>query len=102
MKSILPDTPQAQSDAVRQEQVVKKQKEYKLIGHQRKIVGLTLYEFDRQTKEIRPAAVTRTALVKTDGSAKYTTRTDVRQGCFYIQALNVKNAERKLRKLGML
>lgn len=30
------------------------------------------------------------------------TRTDIRQGCFYIQALNVKNAERKLHKLGML
>jgi len=102
MKSIIPDTPQAQGSEVRQEQVAKQQKEYKLIGHQRKIAGLTLYELDRKTNVIRPAAVTRTAIVKTDGSAVYKTRTDVRQGCFYIQALNAKNAERKLRKLGLI
>lgn len=103
MKSIIPDTPQAQGGEVRQEQVAKKQKEYHLIGKQRKVAGHTLFEFDRQTKEIRRADIAHTAYIDAGtGKPVYKNRVDIKQGCFYIQALNVKNAEKKLRKLGLL
>lgn len=102
MKSILPDTPQAVSDGQRTELHQKKQHEYRLVGKQRVVKGHTLFEFDRQTKEIRPAQIKRTAIIKTDGKPVYNTRADIKQGCFYIQALNAKNAAKKLRKLGML
>lgn len=84
------------------EQVAKKQQEYHLIGKQRKVRGHILFEFNKQTKEIKPAVINRTAILQMDGTVKYNTKTDVKQDCFYIQALNTKNAEKKLRKLGML
>ena len=102
MKSILPDTPQAQGNEVRQEQVAKKQKEYHLVGKQRKIRGHILFEFNKSTKEIKQATIARKALWGYKGGAKFETRVDIHQDCFYIQALNAKNAEKKLRKLGLL
>ena len=89
-------------DSVRQEQVAKKQKEYKLIGKQRKVPGHTLFEFNKKTHEIRPAQVTRDAALTTTGKPVFHTRTDIHEDCFYLQALNIKNAEKKLKKLGML
>ena len=101
--NILPTTSQEREDATRVEQVAKKQKEYKLIGRQRKVAGLTLFEFDRKTKQIKPADIHRECIVDaTTGKPIYKTKTDVHEGCFYLQALNVKSAEKKLRKLGML
>lgn len=91
-----------QEDSVRQEQVAKKQKEYHLIGQQRKTPGHTLFEFNKKTKELKLAQVTRRALWGFEGSAKFETRTDVHEDCFYLQALNKRNAEKKLRKLGMI
>lgn len=91
-----------QDNSIRIEQQQKKQKEYHLIGQIRRIPGLTLFEFNKRTKEIRPASVSRTIGVKYDGTTYFRTRTDVRQDCFYLQALNIKNAEKKLRKLGLL
>lgn len=85
------------------EQVAKKQKEYKLIGTQRKVAGHTLFEFNKKTKEIKPADIGRECIfdAKT-GKPIYKTKTDIHENCFYVQALNIKNAEKKLRKLRML
>lgn len=103
MKSILPDTPQAVSDGQRTELHQKKQHEYRLVGKQRVVKGHTLFEFDRQTKEIRPAEVRHIAYIDAGtGRPVYKNRADIKQGCFYIQALNAKNAAKKLHKLGML
>jgi len=57
METILPETSQAKGDEVRQEQVVKKQKEYKMVGKMRKTPGHTLFEFNKKTKEIKPADI---------------------------------------------
>ena len=85
------------------EQVAKKQKEYKLIGKMRKVAGHTLFEFNKKTKEIKPAEIRRECRVDFGtGEPIYQTKTDIHQDCFYVQALNIKNAEKKLRKLGML
>lgn len=101
--NIVPTTSQEREDATRVEQVAKKQKEYKLIGKQRKVAGHTLFEFNRKTKEIKPADIHRECIIDAGtGNPIYKTKTDVHEDCFYLQALNIKNAEKKLRKLGML
>jgi hypothetical protein len=103
MKTILPETSRAKGDEVRQEQVVKKQKEYKMVGKMRKTPGHTLFEFNKKTKEIKPAAINRECRVDFGtGKPIYKTKTDIHEDCFYVQALNIKNAEKKLRKLGIL
>lgn len=84
------------------EQVAKKQQEYHLIGKQRKVRGHILFEFNKKTKEIKQAAVTRRALWGYNGSVKFETRVDIHQDYFYVQALNKQNAEKKLRKIGLL
>lgn len=89
-------------DSVRQEQVAKKQKEYHLIGQQRKVPGHTLFEFNKKTKELKPVQVTRRALWGFEGSAKFETRTDIHEDCIYLQALNKQNVEKKLRKMGLI
>lgn len=102
MDEILPKLNAQNCSIVAKEQVDKKQKEYHLIGRQRKVAGHTLFEFNRKTKEIRPAYISREVIVGMDGNPIYKTRTDVHQDCFYLQALNVKNAKKKLTKLGLL
>jgi hypothetical protein len=101
MKGILPTLQSEHEEATRIEQVAKKQKEYKLVGSQRKVSGHTLFEFNKSTKEIKPADVKRECIMdfKT-GKPVYRTKTDMHENCFYIQALNVKNAIKKLKKLG--
>ena len=84
------------------EQVAKKQQEYHLIGKQRKVRGHILFEFNKQTKEIKQAAVTRKALWGYNGTAKFETRVDIHQDCFYVQALNAKNAVKKLIQIGLI
>ena len=63
MDSILPKLTAQNDSMVTQEQVDKKQKEYHLIGRQRKVSGHTLFEFNRKTKEIRPADISREVIV---------------------------------------
>ena len=98
----IPQLSQEKDDSTRIEQLQKQNKEYHLVGKQRKTAGHTLFEFDRKTKEIRHADISRQAAVGMDGNVRYQTRMDVHSGCFYIQALNKKNAEKKLRKMGLL
>lgn len=89
---LLPKTQKQFNDSVKQEQVVKKQQEYKFIGKLKKVAGHTLFEFDKKTKEIRKADVSKKAILNVDGSVKYETKIDVKQDCFYLQALNINNA----------
>lgn len=57
--NIIPTTSHEREDAIRVEQVAKKQKEYKLIGKQRRVAGHTLFEFNKKTKEIKTADIKR-------------------------------------------
>lgn len=95
MDEILPKLNAQNCSIVAQEQVDKKQKEYHLIGRQRKVAGHTLFEFNRKTKEIRPADISRTVIVGMDGNPRYKTKTDAHQDCFYLQALNVKKRKKR-------
>ena len=101
MKGILPTLQSEHEEATRIEQVAKKQKEYKLVCSQRKVAGHTLFEFNKSTKEIKPADIKRECIMDFNTNHPiYKTKTDIHENCFYIQALNVKNAIKKLKKLG--
>lgn len=75
-------------------------KELKLIGKQRKIKGLILWEYNEITREFKPAKY-RPLGVFISASPNVMDRTHtfelvVNENCQYVQALNIKNAKRKL------
>lgn len=101
MKELLKDS----FDSNKVEIVEEKQqrKEIKLIGQQRRIPGLTLFEYNEVTHKVvaakfRVASVFITGGV--DNETAYTYECVVHENCTYVQALNVRNAIKKLRRQG--
>lgn len=79
-------------------------KEIKLIGQQRKIPGLILFEYNEKTKVLQRAQfqkenVVITSLSMSPESIKHQHKVVVNENCVYIQALNEKNALKKVAKL---
>ncbi len=68
-------------------------KEIKLIGSQRKISGLTLWQFNTKTKELTKAKFKESSYI-IGGGVKL--RVIIEDDCIYFQSLNRKNALRKL------
>jgi len=80
-------------------------KEIKLIGQQRKVPGLILWEFNEKTKVINRAKFKLTnvfisSLSMSTESITHTHKVIVNENCVYIQALNLKNAIKHLKRLG--
>lgn len=68
-------------------------KEIKLIGSQRKITGLTLWQFNTKTKELTKAKFKESTYI-IGGGVKL--KVIIENDCIYFQSLNRKNALRKL------
>jgi hypothetical protein len=88
---------------IRDEQQQKK--EIKLIGRQRKVRGLTLFEYNEVTKALEIAKYKKQdysleSLSLDPSKLKISNKVEVNEHCIYFQALNRKNAERKLIKSG--
>ena len=98
--NLTPHEQQKDRDDVRIEQVVKKKNEFHLIGSQRKVKGHTLYAFNTVTKEIKVAPVERKVYFGFNGNVTYKNELTVEKNCIYLQALNEKNAKKKLLKMG--
>lgn len=81
------------------ETVIQNKKEVKLLGSQTKVKGHTLFEYNTKTREIKEATF-KSQIV--DFKSVTTESPDdrktviVKEGCVYIQALNKKNAIKKL------
>ncbi len=77
-------------------------KELRLIGQQRKIRGLTLFEYNEKTKQIQPAKYKPVSIyIHGFAGGSETTETYkcvVNENCIYVQALNKENAMRKINK----
>lgn len=84
------------------EYLAKKQHEYKHVGKLRKVPGHTLFSFNRQTKEIKPAKFEREVSIGMDGQPIYKTRCVIEPNCFYEQALNEKNFIKRLKRYGFI
>ena len=84
------------------EYLQKKQNEYKHIGRMNKVPGHTLFSFNRNTKEIKPATFEREISIGMYGHPIYKTRCVIEPDCFYEQALNKKNFIKRLKRYGYL
>lgn len=85
------------------EMLKKKQHEFHLLGHQKKIAGLTLFSFNTRTGEIKVAPVKREVFIdlKTHQPIKKE-KIVVEPNCLYRQALNKANFIKKLKKMGFV
>ena len=98
-------TPKAMTYVQQTEHVEKKQgeHEFKLIGSQRRVPGLTMWCINLKTGEIKPAPVKRECQVdfKTQ-QPKFETKIVVEPATLYRQALNRKSFIKRLVKEGVI
>ena len=100
--NLTPHEQQKDSDDLRIEQVIKNKNEFHLIGSQRKVKGHTLYAFNTVTKEIKVAPVERKVFFGFNGNITYKNELTVEKNCIYLQALNEKNARKRLIRMGYI
>ena len=98
--NLTPHLYQKDDDQIRTEQVQKKRNEFHLIGQEKRIKGHTLFCFNEVTKKIKVAPMNQEIIMGLDGSIIYKNNITVEKDCVYIQALNEKNAKKKLIKMG--
>ena len=98
-------TPNAMAYVQQTEHVEKKQgeHEFKLIGSQRRVPGLTMWCINLKTGEIKPAPIKRECQVdfKTQ-QPEYKTKIVVEPATLYRQALNRKSFIKRLVKEGVI
>lgn len=82
-----------------QELVAEQRKEFRLIGSQKRIPGLILFEYDLATGELQRASMKKEIEMNLDGTVGAKSRVDSRDMCLYIQAINEQNALRKVKQL---
>lgn len=71
----------------------------KLISSQRRIPGLTLWEYNHDLFTLEKAKY-KTVDIMTTGGAKSTVL--MKENCYYFQALNLENAIKRLVKAGLI
>ena len=89
-------------DELRMEQVQKEKNEFHLIGQERRIKGHTLFCFDVATKKIKVAPIKQDIMMGLDGVVIYKNSVTIEKDCIYVQALNEKNARKRLVKMGFV
>lgn len=89
-------------DELRMEQIQKKKNEFHLIGQERRIKGHTLFCFNVATKKIKVAPIKQDIMMGLDGVVIYKNSVTIEKDCIYVQALNEKNARKRLVKMGFV
>lgn len=84
------------------ETVVEAEKHLKLLGSMRRVPGHTVFSFNSQTFEIKPAPVVKEAGLGLDGKPIFKTKITIEANCIYDQALNKKNFLKRLIRKGIL
>ena len=100
--NLTPHTIEKDMDQLRTEQVQKKKNEFHMIGQERRIKGHTLFCFNLVKREIKVAPMNQECVLGMDGSVIYKNKVTVEKDCVYVQALNEKNARKKLIKMGYI
>lgn len=91
------------STQIRQEQVQKEKQEFHLLGKTRRIAGLTLFSYNKETGEVKVAELVKSKSV--DFRTKKPTENSkvmIEKNCIYGQALNKKNFIKHLKKRGII
>jgi len=73
--------------------------ELKLVESQKKVKGHILFSYNEKTGEWKRADVKRNIEIGLDGLPVYKTEITKEPNCIYIQALNLENAKKRLKKL---
>ena len=80
------------------------QQEYKFIGTVSKNKGHLIFEYNKETKRLKLASIqlNKTVKIETEGTIAPMSKYQIMVGknCLYFQALNLKNAMKKVRKYG--
>ena len=71
----------------------------KLVGSQKKVKGYILFSYNEKTGEWKQADVKRNIEIGLDGLPVYKAEITKEPNCIYIQALNLDNAKKRLKKL---
>ena len=66
------------------------------------VKGHTLFCFNEVTKKLKVAPMKQECMLGFDGSVIYKNNVVVEKDCVYVQALNEKNARKKLIKMGYI
>ena len=75
------------------------QHEYALKGSIKHHKGHILFSYNYTTNELKRARVTQEVMVGIDSKAKHKRKTHQEKNCLYLQALNEKNAWKKINKM---
>lgn len=98
--NLTPHLQEKDIDDLRTAQVQKKKNEFHLVGEERRVKGHTLFCFNEVTKKFKVAPMNQECMLGLDGSVIYKNNVTVEKDCIYVQALNEKNARKKLIKMG--
>ena len=74
-------------------------KELKYIGSLAHQSGHTLFEIDMNTGSVKEAVIKREVFVDMDGKPVFKSNVNINKECYYLEALNVKNAKKKFLKM---
>ncbi len=88
-----------QIDKTSQEIQAPIKQEYKKVGSMRKIPGLTLYQFNLKDLSLTPVKIKSEVAIGLDKKVQRTNKAEYSDKCIYLQALNYKNALRKVNKM---
>lgn len=100
--NLTPHLQEKDVDELRMEQVQKKKNEFHLIGQERRIKGHTLFCFNVATKKIKVAPMKQELILDMSGATLCKNSVTIEKDCIYVQALNEKNARKRLVKMGFV
>ena len=83
----------------KQEIQAKINKEFKYLGSLNHQPGHTLFEINLNTGQIKEATIKRDIYAGFDGKPIYKSKVQIGADCYYLEALNIKNAKRKFLKM---
>lgn len=93
---IVNDLPEGKHEVERQQEERRVPNEFRFDGRIRRTPGHTLFSYNVNTGEWKVADVERKVVIDIKGREHYVTKVKREAGCVYIQALNLKNAQKKM------
>lgn len=96
---IVPDITFLPEKHNRQQEERQAPSELKFVGATKRVRGHILFSYNEKTGEWKRAEMKRNVEIGIDGLPVYKSEVTKEPNCIYIQALNLNNAKKKLRKI---
>lgn len=104
MKELDPISQDKNLDSIELYQQEEEKREIKLIKTERKIRGHILWEFNERTRKLNRAKFRVQKILEITSfninEIKFRDKIDIKENCYYFQALNYTNALKRLKKKG--